>query len=125
MCKAGELRDEANQLLDEADRLLHERLNLPYLKDIAPSGNASAIAKVKASQLMGRLEDSFHDPVAIAAEKQLSELSVQVTKVGDSKVTKEIRPITRFLKRTYVEKGGIPLLSSKQLFQLIQSMLRD
>ena len=118
MCKAGELRDEANQLLDEADRLLHERLNLPYLKDIAPTGNASMIAKVKASQLMGRLEGSFHDPVAIAAEKQLSELSVEVTTVGDSRVTKEIRPITKFRKRTYVEKGGIPLLSSKQLFQI-------
>ncbi len=118
MCKAGELRDEANRLLDEADRLLHERLNLPCLKEIAPTGNASAIAKIKASQLMGRLEGSFHDPVAIAAEKQLSELSVQVTTVGDSRVTKEIRPITKFRKRTYVEKGGIPLLSSKQLFQI-------
>jgi type I restriction enzyme, S subunit len=41
MCKAGELRDEANHLLDEADRLLHERLNLPYLKEIAPRGSAS------------------------------------------------------------------------------------
>jgi len=56
--------------------------------------------------------------VAIAAEKQLSELSVEVTTVGDSRVTKEIRPITKFRKRTYVEKGGIPLLSSKQLFQI-------
>jgi type I restriction enzyme, S subunit len=118
MCKAGELRDEANRLLDEADRLLHERLNLPYLKDIAPTGNASAIAKIKASQLMGRLEGSFHDPVAIIAEKRLSELPVEITKVGDSRVTKEIRPITKFRKRTYVEKGGIPLLSSKQIFQI-------
>jgi type I restriction enzyme, S subunit len=118
MCKAGELRDEANRLLDEADRLLHERLNLPYLKSIAPSGNASAIAKIKASQLMGRLEGSFHDPIAIAAEKKLSELSVEVSTVGDSRVTKEIRPITKFRKRTYVEKGGIPLLSSKQIFQV-------
>ncbi len=118
MCQAGELRDEANRLLDEADRLLHERLNLPYLKSIAPSSHASAIAKIKASQLMGRLEGSFHDPVAIAAEKQLAELSVEVTTVGDSRVTKEIRPITKFRKRTYVEKGGIPLLSSKQIFQI-------
>jgi len=118
MCKAGELRDEANRLLDEADRLLHEQLNLPYLKSIAPSGNGSTVAKIKASQLMGRLEGSFHDPVAIAAEKQLAELSVEVTTVGDSRVTKEIRPITKFRKRTYVEKGGIPLLSSKQLFQI-------
>lgn len=118
MCKAGELKDEANRLLDEADRLLHERLNLPYLKDIAPSSNESRIAKIKVFQLMGRLEGSFHDPVAIAAEKQLAELSVEVTTVGDSRVTKEIRPITKFRKRTYVEKGGIPLLSSKQIFQI-------
>ncbi|MCY7322817.1 MAG: restriction endonuclease subunit S [Phormidesmis sp. CAN_BIN36] len=118
MCKAGELRDEANLLLDEADRLLHERLNLPYLKSIAPSGNASAIAKIKASQLMGRLEGSFHDPLAIVAEKQLSELSVEVTTVGDPRVAKEVRAITKFRKRTYVEKGGIPLLSSKQIFQI-------
>ncbi|MDG2990599.1 restriction endonuclease subunit S [Candidatus Synechococcus calcipolaris G9] len=118
MCKASEVRDEANRLLDEADRLLHERLSLPYLKDIAPTGSASAISKIKASQLMGRLEGSFHDPVAIAAEKQLSELSVGVTTVGDSRVTKEIRAVTKFRKRTYVEKGGIPLLSSKQLFQI-------
>lgn len=118
MCKAGELRDEANKLLDQADLLLHERLKLPYLKDIAPSGKASAVAKVKASELMGRLEGSFHNPVARAAEQQLKQLSVEVTTVGDSRVTEEVRAITRFRKRTYVEKGGIPLLSSKQLFQV-------
>ncbi len=116
MCEAGELRDEANQLLDEADRLLHERLNLPYLKSIAPSDDASAIAKVKASQLMDRLEASFHNPVAIAAENQLAKLATEITTVGNARVTKEVRAITKFRKRTYVEKGGIPLLSSKQLF---------
>lgn len=118
MCRAGELRDEANQLLDQADRLLHERLNLPYLKDIVSSEKTSVIAKIKASQLMGRFEGSFHNPIAITAEKQLSELSVEVAILGDSRVTKEVRAITKFRKRTYVEKGGIPLLSSKQLFQI-------
>ncbi|TRU93239.1 MAG: type I restriction endonuclease subunit R [Microcystis novacekii Mn_MB_F_20050700_S1] len=118
MCQAGELRDEANHLLDEADRLLHERLNLPYLKDIAPRGSASFTTTIKASQLMGRLEASFHDPVAIAAEKQLAKLPVEITKIGDRRVTKEVRAITKFRERTYVDKGGIPLLSSKQLFQV-------
>ncbi|MDM3856913.1 MAG: restriction endonuclease subunit S [Aphanizomenon gracile PMC649.10] len=118
MCQAGELRDEANRLLDEADRLLHERLKLPYLKSIAPTGKKTSIAKIKASQLLGRLEGSFHDPAAIAAEKQLHELSCEITTVGDSRVTKEVRAITKFRKRTYVEKGGIPLLSSKQIFQI-------
>ncbi len=118
MCKAGELRDEANQLLDQADHILHERLNLPYLKDIAPIAQASVIAKIKASELMGRFEGSFHNPVARTAEKQLQNLPVEMTVVGDPRVTKEVRAITRFRKRTYVEKGGIPLLSSKQLFQI-------
>ncbi|PZO60427.1 MAG: type I restriction endonuclease subunit R [Phormidesmis priestleyi] len=118
MCEAGELRDEANQLLDEADQLLHERLNLPYLKSIAPREDASMSTKIKASQLMGRLEASFHNSVAIAAETQLDKLSFEVTTVGDSRVTQEIRAITKFRKRTYVEKGGIPLLSSKQIFQI-------
>lgn len=118
MCKAGELRDEANHLLDEADRLLHERLNLPYLKDIAPRGSASFTTTIKASQLMGRLEGSFHNPEAIAAEKQLAKLPVEITKIGDRRVTKEVRAITRFRARTYVDKGGIPMLSSKQLFQV-------
>jgi type I restriction enzyme S subunit len=118
MCKAGELRDEANHLLDEADRLLHERLNLPYLKDIAPRGSASFTTTIKASQLMGRLEGSFHNPEAIAAEKQLAKLPVEITKIGDRRVTKEVRAITKFRERTYVEKGGIPMLSSKQLFKI-------
>lgn len=118
MCQAGELRDEANHLLDEADRLLHERLNLPYLKDIAPRGSASFTTTIKASQLMGRLEASFHDPEAIAAEKQLAKLPVEITKIGDQRITKEVRAITKFRERTYVDKGGIPMLSSKQLFQV-------
>jgi type I restriction enzyme S subunit len=118
MCRAGELRDEANQLLDQADHLLHERLNLPCLKDISPSGTASVIAKIKASELMGRLEGSFHNPIARAAEKQLKQLATEITTVGDPRITKEVRAITRFRKRTYVDKGGIPLLSSKQLFQI-------
>lgn len=118
MCKAGELRDEANRLLDEADRLLHDRLNLPYLKTIAPDINASVETTINVSEWKGRLEGSFHAPVAIAAEKQLRSLPIEITTVGDTRVTREVRAITKFRKRVYVEKGGIPMLSSKQLFQI-------
>jgi len=118
MRKACELRDEANRLLDQADCLLHKLLKLPYLKRIASSGEASFVAKVKASELMERLEGSFHNPIARAAEKQLKQLPIEVTTVGDPRITKEVRAITRFRKRTYVERGGTPLLSSKQLFQI-------
>ncbi|MEQ9482070.1 restriction endonuclease subunit S [Coleofasciculus sp. F4-SAH-05] len=118
MCKAGELRDEANRLLDEADKRLHERLNLPDLNSIVSNHNKSLTNTIKASQWMGRLEGSFHNPIALAAEKKLRDLSVEVTTVGDVRVTREVRAITKFRKRVYVEKGGIPLLSSKQIFQV-------
>ncbi|MGK7897276.1 MAG: type I restriction endonuclease subunit R, partial [Xenococcus sp. (in: cyanobacteria)] len=60
MCEAGEYRDEANQLLDEADKLLHERLNLPYLNTLQSDNEGHTRTIVKASQLAGRLEASYH-----------------------------------------------------------------
>lgn len=118
MCEAGQCRDEANRLLDEADKLLHERLNLPYLDTLTPKSKGYVTSTVKASELAGRLEGSFHDPTALQAQQQLKELPVEITTVGDERVTREVRAITKFRKRTYVNKGGIPLLSSKQLFQV-------
>ena len=118
MREAGELRDEANRLLDEADRLLHEKLNLPYLDSLTLTNDGFLTSKVKASQLAGRLEASFHDPVARQAEQQLKLLPVEMTTVGNERVTREVRAITKFRKRVYVPHGGIPMLSSKQLFQV-------
>ena len=118
MCEAGEHRDEANQLLDEADKLLHERLNLPYLNTLQANNKGHTRTIVKASQLAGRLEASYHNPLALQAEQQLQQLPIEITTVGDERVTKEIRAITKFRKRVYVEHGGIPMLSSKQLFQI-------
>jgi type I restriction enzyme, S subunit len=118
MCEAGELRDEANRLLDEADRLLHERLNLPYINEIASTDSpSSSISRIRASQLMGRLEGGFHNAAVIAAEKLLSDSSHTIVTLDSPQVTEEIRAITKFRKRIYVEKG-IPLLNSKQLFQI-------
>lgn len=118
MCKACEHRDEANRLLDSADSLLHELLDLPYLKTLAPHQRQTETTTVKASQLLGRLEAGFHDVKAREAIKLLKSLACELTVVGDKRVTREIRAITKFRKRVYVPNGGIPLLSSKQLFQV-------
>ncbi|MGL6337770.1 MAG: restriction endonuclease subunit S, partial [Waterburya sp.] len=118
MCEAGEHRDEANQLLDEADKLLHERLNLPYLNTLQSDIQGHTHTIIKASQLAGRLEASYHNPLALQAEQQLQQLPIEITTVGDERITKEVRAITKFRKRVYVEHGGIPMLSSKQLFQI-------
>lgn len=116
--QAYELRDEANRLLGEADRLLHERLCLPPLHTLATNHGGPISVTVRASQLALRFEASFHDPVAMAADQLIQSLGIDVASLEDKRVTEEIRPITKFRKRVYVPKGGIPLLSSKQLFQI-------
>jgi len=116
--RAYELRDEANCLLDEADRLLHERLRLPPLSSLVARRDCPVSSTVRASQLDLRFEASFHDPSALAAGRFLQSLGISVARLEDKRVAREIRPITKFRKRVYVPKGGIPLLSSKQLFQI-------
>jgi type I restriction enzyme S subunit len=115
--EACKLRDEANRLLDAADSALHERLGLPPVKELLGEQPPLA-ARIKASHLRGRLEASFHSPLAEAAEACVQKLPCDVVPLGDPQATREIRPITKFRKRVYVEEGGIPMLNSKQLFQI-------
>jgi type I restriction enzyme, S subunit len=116
--RAYELRDDANRLLDEAECLLHERLRLPPLATLITHNDGPIQNTVRASQLSLRFEASYHNPLAMAAEQVLRNLGVEIAALGDKCITAEIRPITKFRKRVYVPKGGIPLLSSKQLFQI-------
>lgn len=116
MCEATELRDQANFLLDKADQLLHERLHLLPLKDSETQGPLAA--RVKASNLEGRFEASYHSPVVNKAMRRLKRLKITLATLGAPEVCKEIRAITKFRKRVYVAHGGIPLLGGKQLFQV-------
>ncbi|MDR4484749.1 MAG: hypothetical protein R3B95_16310 [Nitrospirales bacterium] len=114
-CKA---RDEAIDLLDEADRFLHKSLNLPFLSTLARGRKRSLTSKVRTSKLDGRLDASYHDALAEAAEKRLARLPCGVLRLNDPSLSKEIRAVTKFRKRIYVPGDGIPLLTSKQLFQV-------
>jgi type I restriction enzyme, S subunit len=115
---AAELRDEANTLLDQADTLLLSQLGMPPLQQMKQHVSSISIKTVKASSLAERFEASYHDPLAYAIDAALRQTSYEITRLDDPRLVKEVRPITKFRKRTYVEKGGIPLLSSKQLFQI-------
>ena len=115
MLQATALRDDANDLLDEADALLHKRLGLKPLPPVSPE---SETITVRASNLAGRFEASYHNPRTASAVSTLNSLSIEVTTVGDPRVSAEVRAITRFRKRVYVKKGGVPMLNSKQLFQV-------
>jgi type I restriction enzyme S subunit len=116
--RAYELRDEANSLLDEADTKLHDLLKLPYLSEVHPDTDGPVVLKLRASALANRFEASFHDPVAQRAEKILDQIGFEIAQLTDSRVTGEIRPVTKFRKRLYVHTGGIQMLSSKQLMQI-------
>lgn len=67
---------------------------------------------------MGRLDGSFHDYLAEEAESLLRKQRYGLVPLGDPSFTTEIRAVTKFRKRVYVPGEGIPLLSSKQLFQV-------
>jgi type I restriction enzyme S subunit len=118
MLRAVELRDQANELLDEADRALHQRLHLPYLTALTQSESRPRMNIVRASELQLRFEGSFHSPSAEIAEECLRVSNLDIVPLGDERVAREVRAITKFRKRVYVDHGGIPLLSSKQIFQI-------
>lgn len=108
-------RDEANKKLDEADTKLRTVLGLPALPSHA---GGPIVGRVRASELGGRLDASFHSPIARWVERELSKRGFVTESLTSPKFTRKVFAITKFRKRVYVEKGGIPLLSSKQLFQI-------
>lgn len=108
-------RDEANNKLDEADAQLRAALKLPPLR---VSEKGPIVSLVRAADWGTRLDASFHNPTAHWVEKQLHASGLPVLPISDSRVTKAVNAVTKFRKRVYVPKGGIPLLSSKQLFQV-------
>jgi type I restriction enzyme S subunit len=116
MLEATDLRDRANNLLDEANRLLHDRLHLPPLEDSPSDG--PLITSIRASRWEGRLEASYHSSMAIKALRRLKRLKIPIATLGDPEVSKEVRAVTKFRKRVYVKRGGIPMYNSKQLFQV-------
>jgi type I restriction enzyme S subunit len=111
-------RDKANDYLDEADMLLHKGVGLPSLSSLVQGGRGPLISQIKASKLSMRLDASYHDKLAEAAENVLYRLQGGVLSVNDPTFSREVRAITKFRKRVYVKGVGIPLLTSKQLFQV-------
>lgn len=108
-------RDEANHKLDEADAMLCASLKLPPLP-VPVTG--PVVSTVRAADWGKRLDAAFHNPTARWIETQLSAANVPILPLSDRQLTTGINAVTKFRKRVYVPKGGIPLLSSKQLFQI-------
>ena len=117
MIEATEKRDEANDLIDAAISKIESVIGIRPFPAIEREANRLSNC-VRLRELGGRFEGAFHDPVARAVKSSLDESVVDLVPLCDSGFIELIKPITKFRNRTYVENGGIPLLSSKHLFQI-------
>lgn len=120
--KSFALRDESNELIDRATELLIEALKLPSIAEFktVKFDKTKDIDNfiVKLSNLNGRVDASFHTPLANAIIAHLKAHSAELTNVGDKRVSKDIILPGRF-KRVYVEEGqGRVFFGGKQLGEL-------
>lgn len=117
-----DLRDKSNDLIDEAQELLYKELQLPDISSIKGMNYAENKGfqnyVVKASQLNGRLDGSYHIPEARELIDMISRHAKLTASLNDKKFTKQISVGNRF-KRIYVDKNnGVPYLNGKSICQL-------
>lgn len=116
------LRDKSNDLIDEAQELFYKELQLPDINTIKGVNYAENKGfqnyAVKASQLNGRLDGSYHIPVVEEIIKAISLNAAEVTTLSDPRISSDIILPGRF-KRIYVDKEhGVPFFGGKQLLSL-------
>ncbi len=108
-------RDEALTKLNEARAMIHQDLGLGKARQ---HGSLDRSTTTKVSQLMGRFEASFHSRLSQTVDALLDTSVYPKQSVGGFMDNCEVSAVTKFRKRIYVEGAGIPLLTSKQLFQI-------
>jgi type I restriction enzyme S subunit len=116
------LRDESNDMMDKATVLLAAELKLPPADEIPVArfggGGGALCYTVKLSELSGRLDGSYHAPLARAIEGHLRDHARELLTVGDARVSKKIVLPGRF-KRVYVGEGqGRVFIGGKQIGEL-------
>ncbi|MDD4690082.1 MAG: restriction endonuclease subunit S [Eubacteriales bacterium] len=116
------LRDQSNELIDKATRMLIKALSLPPINELQTEQFSFSSEvnnySVKLSELSGRLDGSYHIPIAKAIAEHLKQHAGELLAVGDNRISKEIILPGRF-KRTYVEEGqGRVFFGGKQLYEL-------
>ena len=121
-----DLRDKSNDLIDEAQELLYKELQLPDISSIKGMNYAENKGfqnyVVKASQLNGRLDGSYHIPEVEEVIKVISKNAAEVTTLGDPRLSKKII-LAGVFKRTYVDKqNGVPFLGGRDIMQLNPSI---
>ncbi len=121
-----DLRDKSNDLIDEAQSLLYKELQLPDINTIKGKNYAEGQGfknyVVKASDLNGRLDGSYHVPEVEEIIKVISKNAAEITTLGDPRLSKKII-LAGVFKRTYVDKqNGVPFLGGRDIMQLNPSV---
>lgn len=117
-----EMRDLSNKLIDQAESMLFVELNIPQRLD-SNSMQYDLDAgfcnfSLKASDLEGRLDVSYHLPEVENLLKEMYRNAANVITLGDHRISKSICVGSRF-KRIYVSKNnGIVYLNGKSINQL-------
>ncbi len=116
------LRDKSNELIDEATALLVDELKLPPIDEFEQNSikNSAGINafNIKLSNMVGRVDASYHLPIVDAIIEHLKNNSAEVVTISDEKISKKVVLPGRF-KRVYVEKGyGRVFIGGKQLGEL-------
>ena len=113
--RSYELRDESNTLIDKASELMIEELELPPIGEM---GGPHTTFTVSSDNLAGRLDASYHLPIAKAVTDHLKRHAAEVVTVADSRISKDVVLPGRF-KRIYVEEGyGTPFFSGRSIGEL-------
>lgn len=114
------LRDSSNFFIDEATQLLAEELSLPPVLNFQGSNVSQTVNAfcVKLSELRGRVDASYHIPVADDIINHLKAHASELTVIGDQRISEDII-LAGVFKRTYVEEEyGYPFLGGREITQL-------
>ena len=116
------LRDESNDLLLEAERLLYGALKLPSFSKLRPQAFDKTVGlhnyRVNLSQLAGRLDASYHNPIIDDIIRRLKKEADEITTIGDSQISECVFLPGRFA-RVYVQEGqGAVYFTGKHMLEL-------
>lgn len=112
------LRDKSNELINIATQKLINELQLPSIDEMITKNNVANTFSVKLSNLSGRADASYHVPAVNAIVKHLKKYALELTTIGNKRISKEII-LAGIFKRTYVEEGyGYPFFGGKEITQL-------